>query len=256
MNANFAARIRKPLRILLAVSILAASLCLMGGCLYVFYAGGHAFSREAVSAAFRRISLPVWICLGLGILSALTELLLPPAPEAQIPSRQLHMLLCRTGKRVDLSRCSEELRKEVLALRSDRKLYLCLGWTILLLSSIVFLVYGLNPDNYHPQHIDRSVIRALIWLLPCVLLPFAYALLIGRRNRSSMAKELDLLKSAPKEARITPTKPETHARRELYLRSALLVLSLVLLVCGIFAGGTSDVLTRAANICTECIGLG
>lgn len=256
MNFSFLARIRKPLRILLSISILAAGLCLMGACLYVFYSGGQSFSRESVAATFRFIALPVWLCLGLAVLSVPVELMPPPEQKVQPPVRQLRMLLMRMQERIDLSRCSDELRSEVLALRNDRKLYTSLGWTILVLSSILFLTYGLNPDNFHPQHIDRSVIRALIWMLPCILLPFGYALLIGRRNRSSMAKELELLKSVPKESRITPRTPENHSQRKLYLRTGLLIVGFALLVWGIAAGGTADVLTRAANICTECIGLG
>ena len=42
----------------------------------------------------------------------------------------------------------------------------------------------------------------------------------------------------------------------LVLRWALLAVGIVLLVYGFFAGGTEDVLTKAVNICTECVGLG
>ena len=39
-------------------------------------------------------------------------------------------------------------------------------------------------------------------------------------------------------------------------RVALLALSVLLIVVGIFNGGAEDVLQKAINICTECIGLG
>ena len=42
----------------------------------------------------------------------------------------------------------------------------------------------------------------------------------------------------------------------LWLRYALLGLALVLTVLGILNGGLRDVLVKAVNICTECIGLG
>ncbi len=40
------------------------------------------------------------------------------------------------------------------------------------------------------------------------------------------------------------------------LRLALLVLALGLILAGVLNGGLRDVLAKAANICTECIGLG
>ena len=41
-----------------------------------------------------------------------------------------------------------------------------------------------------------------------------------------------------------------------YLVMWAAVVGLVILVYGFFAGGTADVLTKAVNICTECVGLG
>ncbi|MBE5939024.1 MAG: thioredoxin [Lachnospiraceae bacterium] len=40
------------------------------------------------------------------------------------------------------------------------------------------------------------------------------------------------------------------------LRISLLVIGLALLIFGFISGGTADVITKAINICTECIGLG
>ena len=40
------------------------------------------------------------------------------------------------------------------------------------------------------------------------------------------------------------------------LRGALYVAAAALIACGIANGGMRDVLVKAINICTECIGLG
>jgi len=40
------------------------------------------------------------------------------------------------------------------------------------------------------------------------------------------------------------------------VRCVLVCAAVVLLVYGYLAGGTADVLTKAINICTECVGLG
>ncbi|MBE6563056.1 MAG: thioredoxin [Ruminococcaceae bacterium] len=40
------------------------------------------------------------------------------------------------------------------------------------------------------------------------------------------------------------------------VKLAILILAAAALIYGAIAGGTADVLTKAVNICTECIGLG
>jgi hypothetical protein len=166
------------------------------------------------------------------------------------------MLLKRIQGRIDLSRCDDDLRSQVLALRNDRRLFSGLGWAILTFSTILFLTYGFNPDNYHPVHIDRSVIRSMFWLLPCTLIPFLYGLFAERKNHASMLQELELLKTAPKESRVAPHKTGSKQDWISWVRLGLLILSVIILLGGVFAGGVKDVLTKAANICTECIGLG
>lgn len=44
--------------------------------------------------------------------------------------------------------------------------------------------------------------------------------------------------------------------RAVLLRCGLLILALVLIVLGVLNGGLRDVFVKAANLCTECIGLG
>ena len=45
-------------------------------------------------------------------------------------------------------------------------------------------------------------------------------------------------------------------RKTLILRTAVLVIALILITIGILNGGLEDVLAKGASICTECVGLG
>lgn len=45
-------------------------------------------------------------------------------------------------------------------------------------------------------------------------------------------------------------------KKENLLRLTILFLAVFFVVYGLITGGTADVLTKAINICTECIGLG
>lgn len=53
-----------------------------------------------------------------------------------------------------------------------------------------------------------------------------------------------------------PKHPHTGAVPGSAVRGLLLVLALGMLAYGFATGGAADVLTKAANICTECVGLG
>ncbi len=53
-----------------------------------------------------------------------------------------------------------------------------------------------------------------------------------------------------------PSADGDAGRSPAVLRAALLVLAAVLIVHGVFNGSLLDVLYKAINICTECIGLG
>ena len=52
------------------------------------------------------------------------------------------------------------------------------------------------------------------------------------------------------------TAQKENAKQAGILRAVLFVVAVVLIVFGIFNGGMRDVLVKAINICTECIGLG
>ena len=221
----------------------------------IYRSGDKPFSREAVAAAFGPIAIPVYLCLGLILLSVILELVIP-CPVEKKNARQTRMSLKRMQERTDLNLCDEELRTKIQHLRADRQLFDRIGWVALVLSSILFLTYGMNPGNFHSTNINDSMIRAMYWLLPCALVPFAYDAFAAYRNLGSMKQEIELLKTAPKESKIAPPKPHSNQKRLAILRAGLLLAAIVILVFGFFTGGTADVLTKAVNICTECVGLG
>ena len=255
MNKEALSKLRKPLRIVLSCSLFVAGICLMAACVGIYRSGDKPFTPESVAAAFGPIALPVFLCLGLILVTALYELLVPCNAEKKAPARQTRMVLNRMQERIDLDKCDEELRKAVLAHRSSRKLFRMIGWAILVISSILFLTYGTNPHNFHSTHITDSMVRAMYWLLPCCLVPFLYGMFSSYKNLVSMKAELELLKTAPKESKIAPHKKPTR-NMVVYVRAGIALFALAILIFGFFAGGTADVLTKAVNICTECVGLG
>ncbi len=63
-------------------------------------------------------------------------------------------------------------------------------------------------------------------------------------------------KKAPRKRPAAKAETAPAPLRLLSVKTALLCLAIILLLFGFFTGGTMDVLTKAVNICTECVGLG
>lgn len=88
-------------------------------------------------------------------------------------------------------------------------------------------------------------------LLPC-LVPFllsfgvtAASVLLGIRSDAKPAKTVS-----------PPAAVSTHTKRQTAARWAILAIALVCIALGIWNGSMRDVLYKAINLCTECIGLG
>ena len=120
---------------------------------------------------------------------------------------------------------------------------------IILLCTIVFLVYALNIGNFkhdpmHPEVMTDSVIRAMWVMIPCLALSFASALasgiLLGTKGKKQSEK--DALELCERDVK--------------WVRIGVITVGIALVIIGLVTGGTADVLGKAINICTECIGLG
>ena len=255
MTKENSARVRLVSGTLQSVSIAAAAACLMTACVGIYRMGSRPFSPESVAEAFEPIALPVYLCLGLIAVGFLLELILPVNTAKPKLKRQTALLLHRMSSRTDLNACSEELRTAVLAQRSRRVKHSRIRTVLLIVCSAAFLCYGANPANFHQTEINSSMARAMMVMIPCLAPCFCYAIYVARVNEASMDAEIALLKQAPAEARIQPA-AANNGNRVRNVRIALVVLGVAFLVYGYITGGTVDVLTKAINICTECVGLG
>lgn len=239
----------------LAGATVLAGTCLIVGCLIIYNSGGEQiYTPEKVAQTFAAIAVPVWLWAVLAILAAALHMLCPQDRKQPFES-QPEMTLQRLYSRVDLSRCPQALQDNLLKLRQQRRQDAQKALLLLLGCSALFLLYGANPNNYDSTKISTSVITSLVLLVLAMIFPLVSMLDAAHRARISMRIEAELLKGAPKEARITPPAP----KKQLWIlpvRAILLCAALGLILYGFFAGGTADVLTKAVNICTECVGLG
>ena len=242
---------------LITAALLAAGVCLMVACvgIYRINPDGHPFTRDVVAQHFAPIALPVYLCVALAVLGFFLRPLLPQtsAPKADITLPTLKRLTART----DLALCPVELRIAIEKERRGRRLRCGIALAVLAVGAAIFLVYALNIHHFHISAITPSIKTAMGWLLPCMGVPFACSVAVAYLSRASVRREIALLKNAPTEA-VSPAAvaPIDSERWVTVLRCALAALALFGIAAGAADGGWLDVLTKAINICTECIGLG
>lgn len=247
------ARFRRIYAILLTVSILSAGLCLMGACLAILRSG-QGFSREAVAQMFRSVAVPLYLCLGLVTMGFLLELLIPGKGERPAASRQEWLVLRRLRKRTDISRCNTGLRTRILRERAGQRLRLGILLGLGGLSCGIFLGYLLSGDRFSRQDITGAVLGCVTLAVPMLAVYLGWALVTVRKNAESCRREMELLKPLS-----VPEKADARAdtgRNVRILRYSVLAIAVFLVIYGFCTGGAMDVLTKAVNICTECIGLG
>ena len=246
--------IRTVYAIVLSISILIAALCLMAACVEIYRSGDQPFSSQAVAEHFAGIAFPVYLCIALIAGGFIVDPRLATDSSKRSTQKQYHLILRKLHENYQVN--SEAVR----ALQRSRKLHRIISTSLLALGAVIFLIYGLNPHNYHQTEINTSMINAMWILLPCLAVPFGYAVFTAYHARRSIIKEVELVKQTiadgcPKAEPRTNVQPVKNHPQSIF-RWCLLCLAVGILIYGFFAGGTADVLTKAVNICTECVGLG
>lgn len=268
MNNETLKRIHQIYNAILSIVIVIAGICLITACLGIYHSGDQPYSREAVAAAFGPISFPVYLCLGMIAIGFIFEFLSPSAKCKTTPSRAYLHIINQIRIKKDLSACEETLRLKMEKEQKSRKLHYLIYIVILIISSCFFLTYALNGSHFHQSEINTSMIQAMYRLIPCVAISFGYGIFTLYYNKASFEREIELLKQVPSvdaatasdnkhifEAKISEQQKASDKQFKL-IRNICLCLGLFCLIYGFITGGTADVLTKAINICTECIGLG
>ena len=251
-------RIHLIYSIVLSVMLVIAGICFITACLGIYHSGDKPFSREAVAAAFSGIAIPVYLCLALVIGGFILDGFMPRQTKRTPPEKQYAAILSRLAEKFDLNACTPALAREILAQQRSRLLHRLITAALLVVGSVVFLCYGMNSANFHQTEITGSMVSAMYLLLPCMAVPFAYAVFAAFHARASVKKEIELVKQAvtPGTQAVRAAAAPERGRGLLAVRCVLLCAGIALLIYGFIAGGTNDVLTKAINICTECVGLG
>lgn len=253
MTEKQKALIHRIYGVVLSAALAVAGVLLMVGCVQIYRSGAKPFTPESVAATFSGIALPVYVCVGLIFLGFALDGFLPQEKKAPKVQRQPEVILQRLHRKLG-GNVSQAILKE----QRSRKLHRVITLGLLVAGSAAFLCYGANPANFHQSEITESMQKAMYVLLPCMAVPFGYGIFTAFYAKASMEREIVLAKESASQAPNCETREPAPAGegRINAIRWAILCFGLVIALYGLFAGGTNDVLTKAINICTECVGLG
>ncbi len=245
--------------ILLSAAAIIAGICLIAACVGIYRSGPSPFSRDSIAAAFQTIAIPVYIFLALVIGGIGLDFFYPMEKGKLSVPKQYATILANLQKKVDITKCDPDLCKAILKQQRSRRMHTFISYVLLALCSYVFLRFALNGQNY-PADANQAVVTAMLLFFPCLLVPFGYGIFAAYQKERSIRKEIELVKQAIAAGAIAETVTNQPAKTGLktgeIAKYAILTVSIAILVYGFVAGGTADVLAKAAAICTECVGLG
>ena len=207
------------------------------------------YTPENAAEALGRVSPVFFVSLGVtaaGLLLGLRDD--GAARPVRDPAAERDLLLFR------LSGSGEALRRER---RIQRRIRLG-GWTAFGLCLLPVLLYCLRREHFPEADLEAMIaslaLRTFPWILAGLLILAGAAL----AERRSILREIDAAKAqlkaekgVRKEAAGEPSRRPVNAARVI-----LLLLAVLLIILGTVNGSLKDVLLKAINICTECVGLG
>lgn len=269
---------------LLALSTLLTAGLLAAQCVQIHEAG--AFSREIVRA---RLDSLAWAgALWLALLAA-TLLLkhinrkenpLRTSAETRLSADENRSWALagkhgqQTAARFSAEAVPEEVRLRLLLMRAEktdamraeeRRRRMARGACAGICAGCAVMVarYLVNPANFTSRELELVIGRLLWHIAPWIFVGFACAILCECVRGRSFRREIELAARSPERASFKNAQTDSGASREkrarlakTAARAAMFALAVALLALGAANGGMRDVLVKAINICTECIGLG
>ncbi len=94
------------------------------------------------------------------------------------------------------------------------------------------------------------------FMLPCILISIISLIITSLYYYFSMKNEYNMLKKIAPLYRSKNEKQTKNGKVILITRVAILTISICFIIIGICNGQMGEVLSKAAKLCTECIGLG
>ena len=126
--------------------------------------------------------------------------------------------------------------------------------SILMVFLCYSIIYILNKNNFVSWDLEAVMSNLIINILPEIILSFIVLLIRDSMLDKSYERETSILKNETKSNTLVSN--DEIEKNYSIIQIFVIIFSILLIAAGIFNGGLKDVLIKAINICTECIGLG
>ncbi len=233
------------------------------------------YTLEKIKAHFADIAVPVGIWLAAVVYGGVLHQAFPKEKQRPKPYIDVQATLLRVKKRLpDDERFQKEAFEVSKKQRRNRVIAYALGAFVLV--STATLTLGTMLDWWylpivtadffagHNAVVDRIFQGAILLIVGLTAVSVA-AWWINRSRKTEYKCYLEIIATAKKEGRVAAAtkgaekqakKIEGKGKTVLITRIGLAAIGVAFFVWGICNGGMQDVLLKAINICTQCIGLG
>ncbi len=146
-----------------------------------------------------------------------------------------------------------ELPEDAKVQEKRRKAIRLIAAAVISVCAVCCLAYLLNREHFTSWDLETVIGSMMRFMLPFILIAFAVAAAAALLCENSCCREIEMLKTVPK------GKPSAVTKKEFPLtivRAVCYAAAVLFIMLGVMNGGLRDVLVKAINICTECIGLG
>ncbi len=251
-------RLCKLLRLLTAALTLVLAALLCWQCIDI-YATGNApanldesgvhlspvYTREDVGARLKLLAIPAGAYVLVIIAAALVRARVPQGKEttALTAENRLRLQKRRVAELPDAARYEEKLRRNIWLATA----------AVLALCAVMAGVFLFNGANFVSWDLETVMGEMLLHVAPWAAVALLAVYIALRACDRSCLRECEALKGQPA---VKPAPRQEKPFPADVLRADLYAAAIVFIVLGVMNGGLYDVLVKAINICTECIGLG
>lgn len=265
---NKSEKIRRIYSIVLSVLIVAMGIALICVVADIYYSGegpGLYYSPAIVSDRLKKLAIPLLIVIAAiiaGVIFPLCETKAKRTSEETL--KKLQRRMPAEGEGEEFAAAQKAYRKMKIV-----KISLwCSALGVALIGSIITLVYLLDTAHFAGNNFTKHILGLVKVALPCTLVALGAFIAASFVNGYCAKEQIKHLKTMirlgskevalPKELALLDkvNKVASHDITLWVVRGVVFVLAVTFIILGIFNGGARDVLIKAINICTECIGIG
>ena len=245
--------------VLLSSLLIVSGILLIVACVGVYRSAEYSpFTPEAIATHFQPIAIPIFVTIAVLIGGIVLRIVFPSKdsrPRAVLDRRAMLLRMKESFTVTDVA--YETASKKERTLRTA----LFCGGALLCAIAAIPAILHLFSQNAFLEDYNASVLAFMPTLSIFATATTAVCTLVPYLAELSYKRETAELKAAIAKGGQKREKEKTVSRDRATalvwgIRLALLAAAALLLTFGILGGGMADILSKAINICTECIGLG